>query len=43
MLHGELYLVLCGGLKGKEIQKRRGMCIHRADTLCQRVETKTAL
>ena len=37
----ELYSALCGDLDGKEIQKRRDICIRTADSLCCTVETNT--
>ena len=39
----ELYAVLCGDLNGKEIQKRGGICVHIADSLCCTVETNRTL
>ena len=30
--------MLCGDLNGKEIQKRRGICVHMDDSLCYKVE-----
>ena len=39
----ELYTVLCGDLNGKEIQKRGGICVHIADSLCCTVETNRTL
>ena len=41
--HRVLYLVLCGDLKGKEIQKRGDVCIRTADSLCYIAETNTTL
>ena len=35
--------MLCGGLKGKEIQRRRDISINIADSLCCTVETSTVL
>ena len=35
----ELYLMLCGDINGKEIQKRGDICIHVADSLCCTAET----
>ena len=37
------YSVLCGDLDGKEIQRRRDICIHIADSLCCTVETNITL
>jgi len=39
----ELYSVLCGDLKGKEIQKRVDICIRVADSLCCTAEIDTIL
>ena len=35
--------VLCGGLNGKEIQKRGAICIRTADSLCWTAETNITL
>ena len=35
--------MLCGDLNGKEIQKRGGMCVHIAESLCCRVEINITL
>ena len=40
---GTLLTVLCGDLNGNEIQKRGGMCINVADSLCCTAETNTTL
>ena len=32
--------MLCGHLDGKEIQKGEDMCIHMADSLCCKTETR---
>ena len=40
---GTDYSVVCGGLNGKEIWKRGGICICMADSLCCAVETNTIL
>ena len=37
--HRKLNLMCGGDLNGKEIQKRGGMCIHIADSLCCSIET----
>ena len=39
----ELYSVLCGDVNGKEIQKKRGICKHIADSLCCTAETNATL
>ena len=39
----ELYLVLCGDVTGKQIQKRGDICLRIADSLCCTVETNTTL
>ena len=36
----ELYSILCGDLTGKKTQKREDMCMHKANSLCLRAETK---
>ena len=35
--------MLCGDLKGMEIQKREDPCMHVADSLCCTAETNTLL
>lgn len=39
----ELYSVFSGDLEGKEIQKRRDIYIHIAESLCCTADTNTAL
>ena len=38
--HRELYLMHCGDLNGKEIQKGGDICIHIADSIYCTVETQ---
>ena len=38
--HRELYLMHCGDLNGKEIQKRWNICIPIADLICSTVKTQ---
>ena len=39
--HRELYLMHCGDLNTKEIQKGAERCTHTADSFCCTVETNT--
>ena len=39
----ELYLMLCGDVNGKEIQKRRGIHISMSDSLFCTAKTDTAM
>ena len=41
--HRELYLMHCGDLNGKEIQKRGAICVCIADPFCCILETNTTL
>ena len=43
MLYIFTFSVFCGGLSGKEIQKRGDICVCRADSPCCTVETNTTL
>ena len=40
LLHGRGNSILYGGLNGKEMQKRGGLYVHVADSLCRTVETE---
>ena len=36
--HTELYLMHCGNLNGKEVQKGGDICMHMADPFCCAVQ-----
>ena len=39
----ELYLMYCGDLNGKDVQKGRDVCLHMADSFCCTVEINTTM
>ena len=41
--HGELYLMHCGNLNGREVQKGGDICTCMADSFCCAVEANTTL